>query len=94
MFSSFYPNAFFLDADFAFIHSKFLAPLPTGIDEFASSLHLVFPRVLDVKHLISKIGGLSKPISIASALSYLKNHYFAPIDLDIPLEGLSPCPHT
>ncbi|KAG7014570.1 Poly(A)-specific ribonuclease PARN-like protein, partial [Cucurbita argyrosperma subsp. argyrosperma] len=73
--------------DFAFIHSKFLAPLPTGMDEFASSLHLVFPRVLDVKHLISKIGGLSKPISIASALSYLKNHYFAPIDLDIPVEA-------
>lgn len=73
--------------DFTFIHSKFLAPLPTSIDEFASSLHLVFPRVLDVKHLMSKIGGLSKPNSIASALSYLKNHYYAPIDLDIPIEA-------
>ncbi|XP_038899639.1 poly(A)-specific ribonuclease PARN-like isoform X2 [Benincasa hispida] len=73
--------------DFTFIHSKFLAPLPTNIDEFASSLHLVFPRVLDVKHLMSKIGGLNKPTSITSALSYLKNHYYAPVDLDIPVEA-------
>ncbi|TYK08152.1 poly(A)-specific ribonuclease PARN-like [Cucumis melo var. makuwa] len=73
--------------DFTFIHSKFLAPLPTSIDEFASSLHLVFPRVLEVKHLMSKIGGLSKPMSIAAALSYLKKHYYAPTYLDIPIEA-------
>lgn len=87
-----FSNAFVLDADFTFIHSKFLAPLPTSIDEFASSLHLVFPRVLEVKHLMSKIGGLSKPMSIAAALSYLKKHYYAPTYLDIPVEGLSPRP--
>ncbi|KAL4038502.1 hypothetical protein IC575_002123 [Cucumis melo] len=75
---------------FTFIHSKFLAPLPTSIDEFASSLHLVFPQVLEVKQLMSKIGGLSKPMSIAAALSYLKKHYYAPTYLDIPIEGLSP----
>ncbi|XP_022143589.1 poly(A)-specific ribonuclease PARN-like isoform X2 [Momordica charantia] len=73
--------------DFTFIHSKFLAPLPPRIDEFSDSLHSVFPQVLDVQHLMRNISGLNKPTSISSALSYLKNHYFAPVDLDIPVEG-------
>ncbi|XP_022143590.1 poly(A)-specific ribonuclease PARN-like isoform X3 [Momordica charantia] len=85
--SSFSSNAFLLHADFTFIHSKFLAPLPPRIDEFSDSLHSVFPQVLDVQHLMRNISGLNKPTSISSALSYLKNHYFAPVDLDIPVEG-------
>lgn len=92
--SSFSSNAFLLHADFTFIHSKFLAPLPPRIDEFSDSLHSVFPQVLDVQHLMRNISGLNKPTSISSALSYLKNHYFAPVDLDIPVEGLSPCSST
>ncbi|KAK4369245.1 hypothetical protein RND71_013037 [Anisodus tanguticus] len=46
--------------DFTFVHSKFLAPLPSTLDEFRSSLCLVFPNVLDVNHLMKQIGPLTK----------------------------------
>lgn len=69
--------------DFTFIHSKFLAPLPPNIDEFMCSLRLVFPHVLDVQHLMKEIGPLRKVTDIPTAISYLKNHFFAPIDMEI-----------
>ncbi|CAL9023108.1 unnamed protein product [Prunus brigantina] len=68
--------------DFTFIHSKFLSPLPTNVDEFMDSLHLVFPHLLDVNHMMKNIGPLRKVTNIHAAISYLNNHYFAPIDME------------
>ncbi|KAM7263486.1 hypothetical protein ACFE04_001169 [Oxalis oulophora] len=70
--------------DFAIIHSKFIAPLPPNMDEFMFSLHMAFPCVLDVNHLIKEIGPLRKVTNISGAMSYLKNHFFSPIDVEIP----------
>lgn len=68
--------------DFTFIHSKFLTPLPPNVDEFMCSLHLVFPHVLDVQQLMKEIGPLRKVTNIPTAISYLKDHFFAPIDVE------------
>uniref|UniRef100_A0A6P6GG21 poly(A)-specific ribonuclease PARN-like n=1 Tax=Ziziphus jujuba TaxID=326968 RepID=A0A6P6GG21_ZIZJJ len=70
--------------DFTFIHSKFIGPLPPNIDEFASSLRLVFPVVLDVSYLMQIIGPLRKVTNIPVAISYLNNRFFAPVDIEIP----------
>lgn len=80
---------FFLNADFTFIHSKFLAPLPPTIDEFIRSLRLVFPCVLDVSHLMNVIGPLRKVNNIPVAISYLNNHFFAPVDIEVSHQGQS-----
>lgn len=80
---------FFLLADFTFIHSKFIAPLPPNIDEFASSLRLVFPNVLDVNRLMKVIGPLGKVTNIPVAISYLNNRFFAPVDIEISHQGQS-----
>ncbi|KAM1483452.1 hypothetical protein ACFX15_034705 [Malus domestica] len=69
--------------DFTVIHSQFLSPLPTNVDEFMGSLHSVFPHILDVNHLMKNIGPLRKMTNIPAAISYLNNHYFAPIDMEI-----------
>ncbi|XP_031262914.1 poly(A)-specific ribonuclease PARN-like [Pistacia vera] len=68
--------------DFAFIHSKFLAPLPPNVVEFMSSLRMAFPQVLDVNHLMTDIGPART--SMSANMSYLKNRFFAPIDMEIP----------
>ncbi|KAM1660842.1 hypothetical protein COP2_003853 [Malus domestica] len=60
--------------DFTVIHSEFLSPLPTNVDEFVGSLRSVFPHILDVSHLMK---------NIPAAISYLNNHYFTPIDMEI-----------
>ncbi|XP_050366494.1 poly(A)-specific ribonuclease PARN-like isoform X2 [Argentina anserina] len=74
--------------DFTFIYSKFISPLPANIDEFTGSLSLVFPHILDVNHLMKNIGPLRKVTNIPAAISYLNNHYFAPIDLEtLPQEN-------
>ncbi|KAL8516537.1 hypothetical protein ACS0TY_014978 [Phlomoides rotata] len=70
--------------DFAFIHSKFLAPLPPSMDEFISSLLLVFPHILDVNHLMKEIGPFDKTNYLSAAISYLETRFFAPVDMDIP----------
>ncbi|KVI11554.1 Ribonuclease CAF1 [Cynara cardunculus var. scolymus] len=70
--------------DFTFIHSKFLAPLPSTMDEFRSSLHSVFPNILDVNHLMKEIGPLNKYTNVPAAISYLKRNFFAPIEIEIP----------
>ncbi|GAV76539.1 CAF1 domain-containing protein, partial [Cephalotus follicularis] len=74
--------------DFTFIHSKFIAPLPPDMDEFMCSLRMVFPRILDVNHLIKEIGPLKKVTNISGAISYLKSHFFAPIDIEIPQQAV------
>ncbi|XP_062020101.1 poly(A)-specific ribonuclease PARN-like [Rosa rugosa] len=74
--------------DFTFIHSKFLSPLPANVDEFTGSLSLVFPHILDINHLMKNIGPLRKVTNRPAAISYLNNHYFAPIDLEtLPQEN-------
>ncbi|KAL0436680.1 UNVERIFIED_CONTAM: Poly(A)-specific ribonuclease PARN-like [Sesamum radiatum] len=69
--------------DFAFIHSKFLAPLPFTMDEFISSLHLVFPHILDVSHLMKEIGPFEKMNNMPAAISYLERRFSGSIDMDI-----------
>lgn len=81
--------AFYL-ADFTFIHSKFLAPLPSTLEEFRSSLCLVFPNVLDVNHLMNEINPQTKVNNLPACISYLKQRFFAPIDIEIPNQGKYP----
>ncbi|XVF21276.1 hypothetical protein REPUB_Repub12eG0076400 [Reevesia pubescens] len=69
--------------DFSVIHSKFIAPLPINVDEFLCSLQSVFPHIFDVNHLMREIGPLENVTSIPAAISYLKNRFFAPIDMEI-----------
>ncbi|XP_030499740.2 poly(A)-specific ribonuclease PARN-like isoform X2 [Cannabis sativa] len=69
--------------DLTFIHSKFIAPLPPTVDEFASSLSKIFPCVLDVSHLMTFIGPLRKVTNIPVAISLLNSHFFAPVDIEI-----------
>ncbi|XP_018498056.1 poly(A)-specific ribonuclease PARN-like [Pyrus x bretschneideri] len=69
--------------DFTVIHSEFLSPLPINVDEFVGSLRSVFPHILDISHLMKNIGPLRTMTNIHAAISYLNNHYFAPIDMEI-----------
>ncbi|WVZ04828.1 hypothetical protein V8G54_018174 [Vigna mungo] len=71
------------------IHSKFIAPLPLEVDEFLSSLHSVFPNLLDINYLMKKHGTMRKMTNIPSAISYLNSNFFAPVDLEIPDQGQS-----
>ncbi|XP_055812895.1 poly(A)-specific ribonuclease PARN-like [Solanum dulcamara] len=70
--------------DFTFVHSKFLAPLPSTLEEFRSSLCLVFPNVLDVNHLMKEISPMTKVNNLPACISYLKQRFYAPIDIEIP----------
>ncbi|KAG5514884.1 hypothetical protein RHGRI_036062 [Rhododendron griersonianum] len=69
--------------DFSFIYSNFLSSLPSSMDEFRSSLHLVFPHILDVSYLMKEIGPLRKVTNLPAAISFLKGRFFAPIDMEI-----------
>ncbi|OMO86802.1 Ribonuclease CAF1 [Corchorus capsularis] len=69
--------------DFSVIHSKFISPLPFNMDEFLISLRSVFPHILDVNHLMKRIGPLENVTSIPAAIAYLKNRFFAPIDMEV-----------
>lgn len=82
--------------DFSFIYSNFISSLPSSMDEFRSSLHLVFPHILDVSYLmkeigplkkvtnlLNEIGPLKKVTNLPAAISVLKTRFFAPIDMDI-----------
>lgn len=77
----------FYSADFTFVHSKFLAPLPPTLDEFKSSLCEVFPNVLDVTHLMKEISPLKKVNNLPASISYLKQRFFAPVDMEISNQG-------
>ncbi|KAJ9169842.1 hypothetical protein P3X46_017991 [Hevea brasiliensis] len=74
--------------DFTFVHSKFLAPLPTNMEEFMCSLCLAFPQVIDVNHLMKEISPMRKVTNLPMAISYLKNRFFAPVDVEIPFQAL------
>lgn len=78
----------FFCSDFAFIHSKFLAPLPPTMDEFISSLLLVFPHILDVNLLMKEIGPFDKTNNLSAAISYLETRFFVPVDMDISNQGM------
>lgn len=82
-------NFSFTYADCTQIHSKFIAPLPLEVDEFLSSLHSVFPNLLDINYLMKKHGTMRKMTNIPSAISYLNSNFFAPVDLEIPDQGQS-----
>lgn len=77
-------------ADFTFIHSKFLGPLPPTEHEFMCSLRMAFDNVIDVGHLLQEIGPLRRAKNIPSALNYLKRQFFIPVDLEIPFGGINP----
>ncbi|OIW01326.1 hypothetical protein TanjilG_10487 [Lupinus angustifolius] len=70
--------------DCTLIHSKFIMPLPREVDEFVSSMQMIFPKVLDMNHLMKKIGTARKVTNLPNAISYLNNHFFAPVDMEIP----------
>ncbi|GAU29619.1 hypothetical protein TSUD_164690 [Trifolium subterraneum] len=70
--------------DCTLIHSKFIAPLPSEVDDFVSSLCKFFPNVLDVSYMMKKSGTMKKVANIRNALSYVNTHFFAPVDMEIP----------
>ncbi|KAI9078909.1 hypothetical protein K1719_039058 [Acacia pycnantha] len=70
--------------DCAYIHSKFIAPLPSEMNEFINSFRSVFSHVIDVNHMMKKFGAMGNVTSISAALSYLKNHFFTSVDVEIP----------
>ncbi|XP_073050547.1 poly(A)-specific ribonuclease PARN-like isoform X2 [Primulina eburnea] len=70
--------------DFASIYSKFLAPLPLTMNEFCSSLLLVFPLILDTNHLLTKCKPFETSSNLSGSISYLKKRLSAPIDMEIP----------
>ncbi|XP_028769705.1 poly(A)-specific ribonuclease PARN-like [Neltuma alba] len=70
--------------DCAFIHSKFIAPLPSEVNEFINSFRSVFSHVIDVNHMTKKFEAVRNMTSISAALLYLKNHFFATVDVEIP----------
>lgn len=75
--------------DFTSIHSKFIAPLPSTLDEFRHSLGRVFPHILDVKHLMKELGSQKNLNNIYVATSYLNSRFFAPVDVELPHQAIS-----
>nr|DAD25411.1 TPA_asm: hypothetical protein HUJ06_026875 [Nelumbo nucifera] len=73
--------------EFTFVHSKFIAPLPSNLNEFMCSLRLVFPCILDVNNLLKEIGPVSRAKNLPAAMSYLKRQFFVPLDMEIPHQG-------
>ncbi|KAJ4798330.1 Poly(A)-specific ribonuclease PARN-like [Rhynchospora pubera] len=55
--------------DFAFFHEKFIAPLPPSLHEFTCSLKMVFPKILDLGHLMKEIGPLKNAMDTSSSLN-------------------------
>ncbi|KAG6401318.1 hypothetical protein SASPL_138170 [Salvia splendens] len=77
--------------DFAFIHEKFLAPLPPTTNEFSSSLLSVFPHILDVNHLMKELGLFDQMNNLSSAISYLDSRFSASIDMEVSYEEKTDC---
>ncbi|KAK1294497.1 Poly(A)-specific ribonuclease PARN-like [Acorus calamus] len=73
--------------DFAFIHSKFLGPLPASMTEFLCSLRSTFCNILDINHLLNEIRPLQKADNMSTAISYLNRRFPMPMDLEIPHEA-------
>lgn len=59
------------------------------MDEFICSLRLAFPQVIDVNYLLKDIGPVKKMTNISATIAYLKNRFFAPIEMEIPNQGQS-----
>jgi poly(A)-specific ribonuclease len=76
-----------LCADFTFIHDKFIAPLPPSMHEFACSLKMVFPEILDLGHLMKEIGPLRNAKNVSSALDCMNRQLFPPMKLEVPFQG-------
>ncbi|KAL3497936.1 hypothetical protein ACH5RR_040668 [Cinchona calisaya] len=75
--------------ELAFVHSKFLAPLPSTIENFRSSLCSVFPQIFDVNHLMREVGPLRKVKNLPAAILYLKRRFTMLLNVEIPqrIEG-------
>ncbi|XP_054781396.1 poly(A)-specific ribonuclease PARN-like isoform X2 [Prosopis cineraria] len=73
--------------DCTFIHSKFIASLPPEVNEFICSFRSDFPQVIDVYHMVKKFGAMRNVTNITAALLYLKNHFLASVDVEIPDQG-------
>ncbi|KAK9669559.1 hypothetical protein RND81_13G139500 [Saponaria officinalis] len=73
--------------ELSFVHSKFLCPLPPSFEEFKSSLGSYFPYVIDLGHLMKEINPKGSTNNIPAASSYLRNRFFPPVTIDIPLKG-------
>lgn len=77
--------------DFTMIYSSFIAPLPPTVKEFLCSLQSIFPRVLDIRHLLKEVKcretpSIKKAKNLHAALSYLNRQFSLPLDLEVPLE--------
>lgn len=75
--------------DFAFMHSKFIKPLPPSLNEFMSSLRSVFPFIFDLNYQIEESGSLEMHSSLFAAEAVLKNQFVLPIDMEIQNQDLS-----
>lgn len=73
-------------ADFTFIYSKFIGPLPPTVDEFVSSVREVFPNVVDVSHMMNGIGSLRRVYNVPVDIFYPNS---APTDVQFPHQGPS-----
>ncbi|XP_078434958.1 polynucleotidyl transferase, ribonuclease H-like superfamily protein isoform X2 [Wolffia australiana] len=70
--------------DFTFIHSKFIGPLPSSLEEFMCSLRMVFPYVVDINYLMRELDALRKTNSMPAAISQLSKQFFVPVKIEIP----------
>lgn len=75
--------------DFAFIHSKFIAPLPSSLNEFVCSLRSVFPFIFDVNYQIVERGSLEMRGHLFAPEVLLKNQFIFPIDMENQNQALS-----
>lgn len=73
--------------ELAFIHSKFLGPLPPTVSEFMTSLSLVFPQIFDVNHLGKEIATLKHMDNPPTAISYQKKRSLLPMDIEISYQA-------
>ncbi|XP_010532929.1 PREDICTED: poly(A)-specific ribonuclease PARN-like [Tarenaya hassleriana] len=72
--------------DFTFIHAKFLAPLPSNVDEFNSSLSSAFPNIVDLSQLMKEISPLRNITNVSAAMSCM-NRFYAPVDVEVANQG-------
>ncbi|CAI9095207.1 OLC1v1031094C1 [Oldenlandia corymbosa var. corymbosa] len=70
--------------EFTFLHSKFLAPLPSTINEFRTSLCSIFPYIFDVNHLMMAIGSQRKLNKLSAAISQMKRRFTGQLNVEIP----------
>ena len=64
-----------------------MSPLPLSLDQLKSSLSSSFPYIIDLGHLMKEFNPNGNIKNVPAASSFLRSRFFAPIDIDIPLEG-------